>query len=273
MKKSVSVNSRKNHLLIAGDLLLLVSFFSLLSIGIEYKKEEDSYRQLEQAAMKETISKDTDHSIGDGVRTDSSDFDKDTDGTFDYFAVQIDFEMLKQVNEDIIGWILFDFNGISYPILQGEDNEEYLYTLADKTENKAGSIFMDAACASDFSDVHTIIYGHNMKNLSMFGKLKYYRTKADYYKENCYFTIYTPDKICRYEIFAWYEASEDDSVYQVGFKEDEVFDSFVGQMLNRRYTDTGIRADKEDKIVTLSTCSSNGKRFLVHGKLIAFDVN
>lgn len=187
---------------------------------------------------------------------------------FDYREVTIDFDLLKRENEDIIGWILFDFNGISYPVLQGRDNEEYLYTMADGTQNPSGSIFIDSMCAADFTDCHTIIYGHNMKDGSMFGKLKQYRIQENYYKENRYFTIYTPDKMFRYEIFAWYEAKADDEVYQAGFSEDSEFEAFVSRMQERRYADTKTGAGGKDKIVTLSTCSAEGMRFVVHGKMI-----
>ena len=105
-----------------------------------------------------------------------------------------------------------------------------------------------------------------MKNLSMFGRLKQYRTTEGYYEDNRYFTIYTPDQIFRYEIFAWYEADAADPVYQVEFTDEEAFGAFVDQMLERRYRDTGVTADRQDKIVTLSTCSTEGKRLIVHGK-------
>lgn len=275
MKKSVSESFKTNRLLAgAGILLITVSLCALVSIGLDYKKEEDVYGQLQASVLQKGTSESTD---ADSFAEDNGGMknqieDADTGEIFDYRALQIDFDALKQVNTDITGWILFDNNGISYPILQGKDNEEYLYTLADKTENKAGSIFLDASCAPDLSDSHTIIYGHNMKNLSMFGKLKNYRIKENYYEENRYFTIYTPENILRYEIFAWYEVGEDDSVYQVGFAADEEFGRFVEQMIERRYQDTGVSAEKKDKIVTLSTCSAAGRRFVVHGKLIASDV-
>ncbi len=248
MKKSVSGNSKRNRVFTgAGVLLIAASLYLLIPVGREYKKGKDTYEQLETAVLQETK----------------------PETAFDYRAVQIDFDALKNVNEDVIGWIHFDDNGISYPVLQGSDNEEYLYTLADKTANRSGSIFMDASCSADFSDSHTIIYGHNMKDLSMFGKLKKYRTDENYYEENRYFTIYTPKQTYRYEIFAWYEAAEDDSVYQVGFRADEEFGAFTDRIIERRYQDTGVAADREDKIITLSTCSSADRRFVVHGKLIA----
>lgn len=249
MKKSVSGNFKRNiFFCAAGAVLMGTALYQLTGIGMESKERKDFYGRIEKSAVEESSSEE---------KTKEE--------------VTIDFDTLKKMNEDIVGWILFDKNGISYPILQGKDNEEYLYTMADGTKNPAGSIFLDALCSPDFEDAHTIIYGHNMKDLSMFGKLKQYGIKKDYYQENKYFTIYTPDGAFRYEIFAWYEAAEDDSVYQVGSWEEESFGEFVAQMIKRRYRDTEVTAGKNDKIVTLSTCSSAGMRFVVHGKRVERD--
>lgn len=259
MKKSVSGNSKKRIIyILAGMLLLGIACYQLIDIGVQYQQGKNVYARFWNTAKEKD---DT-----DGTRQKAKK-QADTSGESDYRDFKIDFDALKKVNEDIIGWIRFDKNGINYPVLQGRDNEEYLSILPDKTKNASGSIFMDYLCTPDFTDSHTIIYGHNMKNLSMFGKLKQYRTTDGYYEENRYFTIYMPDRIFRYEIFGWYEADVEDSVYQVGFTDEDAFGDFVDQMLVRRYRDTEVTADKRDKVVTLSTCSVTGKRFVVHGKL------
>lgn len=238
MKKSVSVNFKIRRVsAFLGICLILTAFYQITEISKESERSAASYEKLEQKAV-----------------------------VFQKKDVKIDFHLLHQTNEDIVAWILFDNNKISYPIVQGKDNEEYLYQTADKKKNPAGSIFIDALCSADFTDSHTIIYGHNMKDQSMFGSLKNYNLKEDYFQENRYFTIYTPEKTLRYEIFAWYEAAADDDVYQIGFAADELFAEFVEQILARRVYDTNVTAGREDRIVTLSTCSANGKRFVVHGK-------
>lgn len=233
-----------------------LAVFQLAGIKTESETKKVMYGVLEDGAVTAQAGNDA------GVEDDAG-------GEFGYKTAEIDFDYLKQVNKDVIAWIMFDKNGLSYPVLQGADNEEYLYKMADGTKNPAGSIFADSMCSADFSDSHTILYGHNMKDLSMFGKLKRYRTQEGYYEENRFFTIYTPKQVCRYEIFAWYEAGEDDAVYRVGFEADDAFGAFVEQMLERRCKDTAVAAGKEDKIVTLSTCSANGMRFVVHGKRIS----
>lgn len=239
--------------------MLGLASYQLMDIGVQYQQGKDIYARFWHTAKENKDKNET---------RQKAKKQADNSGESDYRKFKIDFDALKEMNEDIIGWIRFDKNGINYPVLQGRDNEEYLRILPDKTKNSSGSIFMDYLCSADFTDSHTIIYGHNMKNLSMFGRLKKYRTVEGYYETNRYFTIYTPDQIYRYEIFAWYEVGVEDSVYQVGFTEEDAFGEFVDWMLERRYQDTNVTADERDKIVTLSTCSTAGKRFVVHGKLI-----
>lgn len=126
---------------------------------------------------------------------------------------------------------------------------------------------METENTPDFQDCHTILYGHNMKNLSMFGRLKKYKTE-DFYQGNEYFTIYTEERIYRYQIFAYYDTSENGDVYTIGFGADEVFGEFLNQAKKRSYYDTGVEVTKEDKVITLSTCSVEGKRFVVHAKRV-----
>lgn len=258
MKKSVFGNSRLHRIFaIAGICLILVAFCQIARITAEPKRSSDSYKKLEQTAVT--------HRKKDKKTQNST---ESITNSFDYRDVKIDFDKLRQINEDITAWILFDNNKISYPIVQGKDNEEYLYQMADKTKNPAGSIFIDSQCSADFTDSHTILYGHNMKDQSMFGSLKNYYLKEDYFQKNRCFTIYTPTQPLRYEVFAWYEAAADDDVYQVGFTADEEFGRFVNQILSKRYRNVEISVTQQDRIVTLSTCSSSGKRFIVHGKQI-----
>ena len=114
---------------------------------------------------------------------------------------EVDFDALKAINDDVVGWLELEaIPSISYPIAQGEDNEYYLHRTIKKTYNFAGSVFIDSTNASDFSDCNTIIYGHNMKNGSMFGKLKQ-MYESEKYKDSKYLWICTPNGKYRYEIF------------------------------------------------------------------------
>ena len=145
----------------------------------------------------------------------------------------------------------------------GGDDEKYLRTDIYGNQTIAGCIFMEGMNTPDFQDYHTILYGHNMKNLSMFGSLKKYKTE-DFYKDHQFFTIYTSECAYRYQIFAYYDVPETDEVYTVGFAPDETFQKFIDKMKQKSYDDTGVNVTKDDHIMTLSTCSTTGKRFVVH---------
>lgn len=263
-------NFNRKRLARAGGLLLLaVSFCRLAGIGAEYWEGADFYRRLGQSAAVVTTEgrrpgKDKEEGENGGLGGET--VAGTGDGIPEYRHVEIDFSYLKGMNEDIVGWLLFDRSGIGYPVLQGRDNDEYLHMLPDKTKNDAGSIFMDALCGQDFEDMHTILYGHNRKDGTMFGMLKKYGAQPDYYGENRFFTIYTPAGCFRYEVFAWYEAGADDAVYQVGFASDQEYGNFVAQMQKRGGRNKDITVGREDKVVTLSTCSVMDRRFVVHGK-------
>lgn len=261
MKKK---NMIYNILLIAGTAVFLTAASQLFFLFLEYQKGVNEYDSIAKSAVAEES-----NSTGQGNPRQENPRKEDAlQKEAAWYDIKIDFDYLKNVNEDIIGWLRFDSNGIDYPIVQGEDNDEYLYTMADGIKNKCGSIFLESLNASDFSDSHTILYGHNMKDLSMFGRLKVYKSKDMYYEDNSFFTIYTKDAAYRYQIFAFYDVDETDRLYQVGFTADDVFEEFVDTMENRSYQMTGITADKKDKIMTLSTCSAEGKRFIVNAKRI-----
>lgn len=174
---------------------------------------------------------------------------------------------LMQDNEDVIGWIAFENQEISYPVMQGEDNEYYLSHTFSGEKNSAGSIFADVINHGDWEDAHTILYGHNMKNLSMFGSLRNYKTK-DFYEGNECFRIYTDKETYTYQIFAYYDVSEYSDVYTVWYTPDESFGEMVESMQRRSYYDTGVEVCAEDKVLTLSTCSTEGNRFVLHAKRV-----
>ena len=179
---------------------------------------------------------------------------------------------LREKNVDVVAWIAFDELKINYPVMQAEDNYYYLTHTFSGAENKAGSVFLDAGDTPDFMDYHSLMYGHNMKNGSMFGRLKKYY-EEEFYQGNQFFTIYVEDQAYRYEIFSVHTVPETDEVYTIWFAPGErskEYREFVGRMKRTSWYDTGVDVTEKDKIVTLSTCTaSDDRRFVVHGKLVA----
>lgn len=179
----------------------------------------------------------------------------------------VDFEELQKVNEDIVGWIKIRSIDISYPIVQGEDNEYYLHRTFEKEDNFAGCIFMNYSNKDDFTDQNTIIYGHNMKNGSMFGKLKKFQEDGTYEKSE-YFWIYTPDVIYQYHIFSAMTVNKTGLTYQTFYLEDD-FQKLINTAFENSVVDNSdLTVTTDDRIVTLSTCTGDDStRFVVMGKL------
>ncbi len=182
--------------------------------------------------------------------------------------LQVDFEGLKAKNPDVVAWIQMPALEISYPVVQGKDNSYYLYHMFDGESNKNGSIFVDYHNSPDFTDSNTIVYGHNMKDKSMFGTLNGYQDQALYEQHPCFY-IYIPGYVLEYQIVSCYAGRIGSIGYTHGFPEPEDFQEFLDQILSYAGYDTGTEVTTEDKIVTLSTCvnSNRNYRYLVHGKL------
>ena len=174
-----------------------------------------------------------------------------------YHDIDVDFAGLKEQNEDIVGWIYFeDEESISYPLLYSGD-DYYLRRNYLKEEETAGSIYIDGNNSPDLDDAHTLIYGHNMRNLSMFGNLKFYKTEEDYFENHRYFQLITESGAYRYEIFAYKDVSTlTGGIYTTWNYVDDDFKDFVENTICQgSYVDADIDIEDETHIVTLSTCS------------------
>lgn len=189
----------------------------------------------------------------------------------DYQPPQVDFDELRQMNGDVIGWIEVEaIPEISYPIVQGKDNDYYLHRTFKKADNFAGSIFVDYTNSGDFTDCNTIIYGHNMKNGSMFGKLKRL-CENEKYKDSRYLWICTPKGKYRYEIFSMQYARVDSETYTMYSEHDDAFGGYLERMAAKSQVDMDTQnLTKDDYIVTLSTCTSyDDVRFVVQARWVA----
>ena len=126
---------------------------------------------------------------------------------------------------------------------------------------------METENHEDLLDFHTILYGHNMKNGSMFGKLKKYNDKEFYDNHSC-FTIYQEDAAFRYQIFSIHNIPYTDKIYTVWYDNQNDFEDFIKRLNKQSFYDTGITASRDDRIMTLSTCTaSEDKRLVIHAKL------
>ena len=184
---------------------------------------------------------------------------------------RVNFDELLEINPDTIGWIRFapEPEIINYPVVQGDDNDYYLKKTFSATENTLGSIFVDVRNTPNFADRNTIIYGHRMKDGSMFRKLEDYKDKK-FWEENPYFYIYTLDGYeLTYHIYSVGTVLDRADTYLTSFANNEEFMQFVNYTKSTSIYDTEVAVTEDDTVVTLSTCtaSSDEHRFVVHGVL------
>lgn len=168
----------------------------------------------------------------------------------------MDLSPLQEVNTDVVGWI--EIPGVlSYPLLQGGDNAYYLSHAWNGEENAAGAVFLDWRADAGLGGFNTLIYGHRMRNETMFGCLKHYKDAA-FWNENPSVTIFNEDGIWQYDIYAAYEVGLTAEVYRQVFSSPEEKQDFIQYGLERSVIDTGITPTTGDSIITLSTCSGSG---------------
>lgn len=181
---------------------------------------------------------------------------------------KVDFDGLETVNSDIIGWLYCADTVIDYPVVQGTDNSYYLDHLFDRSDNPNGCLFVDYRNAGDFSDRHTVIYGHAMKNGSMFSSIRSY-AEQDYYNVHPQLLLLTPQARYVVQLFSGYVASVQDDAWQLTFADDAAFEAWLDDIMRQSAFKSTVQPTWTDHILTLSTCSYdfNDARFVVHGIL------
>ena len=260
-KQPEQKKKKKSDVLLTIALIVAIAVFcyaafNLYHIYTEYKKGTDEYNQIEEMAVTE---RDADSAEVAGPNAQLKP------------PIEVDFDKLKSVNEDVVGWIYVDaLPDISYPIVKGKDNQTYLHQTYEKNYNFAGTIFVDYENSGDFSDCNTLVYGHNMKNGSMFGHLKKFREDDKLYKQDKYFWILTPERNYRYKIITAYTTGVNSDTYTLFKGPGEEFEKYLETIkgyseIQTDDTDLTIK----DRIVTLSTCTGNeSTRFVVQGKRV-----
>ena len=215
---------RKEYIVLGISILLLLAAGTwLYSMISQYRKAAGEYRELQEYVNDGPEKKNEDTEEGEGTT--------------------IDFDALKEINPDIVAWIRIP-EVLDYPVVQGEDNSYYLSHTFRGENNIAGSIFLDYRNSSDFTDGRSIIYGHNMKDGSMFHILRIFQ-EVDFYQKNKEILLYLPDgSVQRYKIVACEEVRATGEVYELGCE------------------------NKVEKELILSTCSSQSEwRVIVKGTI------
>lgn len=187
--------------------------------------------------------------------------------------IPIDFAAIQAENPDAYGWITIPGTLVDYPLMQhAEETDYYLDHTFEKTYGLPGSIYTRNDTAQDFSDPCTVVYGHNMKNDTMFGSLHEYE-KADFFADaaNRIIYTYTPDSIRAWTIFAATEYSDALIPAAYDFSDPEQKLAFVASLREwNGHFDESVPVDADSRLIVLSTCVTSrraDRRYLVVGVL------
>lgn len=189
---------------------------------------------------------------------------------------KIDFSALQKENPDIYSWITIPGTPIDYPVLQNEDElDYYLMHNLNGSYGYPGCIYTQYVNAMDWTDSNTVIYGHNMKDGSMFAALHHYQ-EQEFFEENPYVYIYSPEEIMVYRIFAAYETSDVHLLLAFDTENEDSYGEYLKGILENEesmgnHFDRTLALESKDKIISLETCISSKphRRYLVQAVLVA----
>lgn len=245
-------------LIIICVIVIIISGAFLIRQIADYKADDAVYEQAIEYA---------------GIESDTSGSDaaSGTDSQTTEAFPEIDFPTLLAEGPDVKAWLQIPDTVINYPVTQSDDDSYYLTHLYNMKSGKAGSLFIEAQNKSDFSDPNTIIYGHSMKNGSMFAYLLRFHNQ-DYFDSHSYGYLITPEEDYKLVFFAAFTAQPGEtgnsSPWKISFTDSEEYASWLDNMKSRSDVSSDIQVSAGDRTVTLSTCSQKGKkRYVVIGKI------
>lgn len=247
--------------------------FALSAVAAVLYMANEAMRRQNAASAYEEMASETNEEI-----TEIS--DTETEMPNDQILVEIpeknlDWDAMHEENEDIYAWIYVPDTDVDYPVLRHPtDNSYYLNRNIDGSEGYPGCIYTEDYNAKDFSDIHTVLYGHNLKDGTMFTSLHNFED-PDLFDKDHYIFIYTEDNAFVYQIFAAYEYGKIHLLDNFDYSNRNVYENFLYSIYNAADEGSNIRTDipvtADDRIITLSTCTADHNselRYLVTGVLL-----
>lgn len=189
------------------------------------------------------------------------------------FTGVVDWKALKKVNPDVQGWLYQKGTVINYPVVQGTDNDTYLHTRFDKQWSGGGTLFVDCRMEKDFKGFNSIIYGHHMKDGSMFRSIRGYTKEDGYYDKHKTLELATPHGNYHLVVFsAFITKATDEDTYKMTYDEAEK-QAYIDRAWERSelpITKNSVDVTKNDRLVTLSTCAYDYEeaRYIVMCKMV-----
>ena len=240
--------NKRYRKVILNIIIYMILLFVLIYSGIKYKDKNNNNKIAEQIKSTAIVE------------------EKNEDENKEEYTV--DFDKLKEQNDETVAWIKVNNTNVEYPVVRSTNNSFYLNHSFDKSKNSAGWIFADYKNKFDNTDKNIVIYGHNMRDGSMFGSMKNI-LNSEWYdnEENTNITLYTENEKSIYKVFSIYKIESEDYYIKTEFSNDNEFEKFIETLKKRSIKNFKIDISKEDSILTLSTCANNNKyRVVLHAK-------
>ncbi len=238
---------------------LMIGFASVAACGgIKLMEEKEEYR----------TGTDTYTALVETARKDQPDENGRQQEDQRLGPEDVNFDSLKKINNQIVGWINGCGNAIDYPVVHGTDNDYYLKHMVDGATNRSGSIFIDSRNSPGFEDKNTFIYGHNMLNGTMFSTVAKYVDQS-HYDQYPDITFVTPDGVYILQAFSGYVTPGTSDTYQLEYADEAAFGEYLDKISRKSNFSSDIKITSRDKIVTLSTCTYDydDARYVLHCKL------
>ena len=261
----------KNVILFTLFIIFLTIFIISLIHIIKWKLDSNkSEKEITNAQENVTITEKQDTEDTE-VITQNEEIPK-SNPYWDYIKmnlIDVDFTDIKKINDETVGWIQVNGTNINYPIVKHSDNEFYLNHSFNKSYNGAGWVFMDYRNNIDEFDKNTIIYAHGMINNIMFGTLRKILTNGWLDNKNNYvIKLSTEYENTLWQVFSVYKIPTTNDYLKINFVYEDNFIEFANTLIDRSQHNFDTGVNKDDKILTLSTCYDDKEKVVLHAKLI-----
>lgn len=258
-------------LIIISSLLLstlTISLFNIFLWNKDNKANENNLKDIKENTEIKIV-KDNDNTEFINKPLDEND-DYWYYSTFD--LIDVDLKKLKEKNNDTVGWLNVNNTNINYPFVKSSDNDYYLHHSFDKSYNNAGWVFLDYRNNKNLTDKNNIIYGHHRVNNTMFTSLLNTLNQSWYTnKDNHIIRISLENENSLWQIISVYKIPTESYYITTKFNDDNEFITFLDTISKRSIYNFNYSVNKEDIILTLSTCYDDNTRVVVHAKLIKIE--
>lgn len=257
--------------IVVSSVILIILLVVLVNWSLENKKTDDMLSDVYDAAEVKEIKETTTTLPAEEKKTTEK---LKTTSLYDKYEsmnmLEVNFDNLKSINPDTVGWIKVPGTKINYPFVHTKDNEYYLKHTFDKTSNKKGWVFLDYRNNIDNLSKNTILYAHGLVNNQMFGSMRNVVKQSWYNNKNNYIiTVATPRGNQKWQVFSTYTIEPESYYITTSFKDNDEFNNFINTLKQRSLHNYGVEVSSNDKILTLSSCYDNKKRMVLHAKLIS----